>query len=203
MSFSASAVPRGYADGAAVPDAAVQGENSRVAEPGVVSGSVATMVVVASAVAAVVAQAVEPEPVPDVARKSPPDVVNHVEGPGCFRPPCFCGPSPLPGGAARSATPLRVAAWDCCCWDPLTIVVLQWEVGIKWSECPVATGHNPLPQQFLYFLPEPQGHGSLRPTFGAALTGVGRRLAAAPAPAAAARWAFSPGRPSLEALYWE
>ena len=63
--------------------------------------------------------------------------------------------------------------------------------------------YSPLPQQFLYFLPEPQGQGSLRPTLGVALTGSGRRWAAAPAPAAAARWAFSPGSPSLVALYWE
>ena len=31
---------------------------------------------------------------------------------------------------------------------------------------------SPLPWQFLYFLPEPQGQGSLRPILGAALTGI-------------------------------
>ena len=30
---------------------------------------------------------------------------------------------------------------------------------------------NPRPWQFLYFLPLPQGHGSLRPTLGSALIG--------------------------------
>jgi len=34
------------------------------------------------------------------------------------------------------------------------------------------------PQHFLYFLPLPQGHGSLRPTFGDALSGSARAAAA-------------------------
>jgi hypothetical protein len=35
------------------------------------------------------------------------------------------------------------------------------------------------PQQFLYFLPLPQGHGSLRPTFGILRTGLAFACAAA------------------------
>lgn len=58
----------------------------------------------------------------------------------------------------------------------------------------------PFPWQFLYFLPLPQGHGSLRPTFGSALIGsttwrwpCGER--------AAWRCASCPGYSSLWAVY--
>jgi hypothetical protein len=37
------------------------------------------------------------------------------------------------------------------------------------------------PWHFLYFLPEPQGQGSLRPTFAAERTGFGGSTGAAPA----------------------
>src|SRR5580704_1129336 len=36
------------------------------------------------------------------------------------------------------------------------------------------------PWHFLYFLPEPQGHGSLRPTFAPARTGLGASACAGP-----------------------
>ena len=60
----------------------------------------------------------------------------------------------------------------------------------------------PLPWQFLNFLPDPQGHGSLRPTLGAAFMGCTLR---GPPPALAIAWrcAFSPGILSFEAGYWE
>jgi hypothetical protein len=34
------------------------------------------------------------------------------------------------------------------------------------TELPAEPAYRRLPQQFLYFLPEPQGHGSLRPIAG-------------------------------------
>src|SRR5437588_12165070 len=41
--------------------------------------------------------------------------------------------------------------------------------------------HATRPQQFLYFLPLPQGHGSLRPTFGIERR-IGRSIETSPAP---------------------
>src|ERR1039458_5599682 len=53
-----------------------------------------------------------------------------------------------------------------------------------------------LPQQFLYFLPLPQGHGSLRPTFGPVRTGLALALAcASAAPAASLTTSLALGPP--------
>ena len=52
------------------------------------------------------------------------------------------------------------------------ILTLLVQGGLIWGGCLVqeAAGGNHLPQHFLYFLPEPQGHGSLGPTFGVVRT---------------------------------
>src|ERR1035437_620402 len=54
--------------------------------------------------------------------------------------------------------------------------------------CPQSIRDVHFPQQFLYFLPLPQGQGSLRPTFGPVRTGL-----AFSATAAAASLTTSPG----------
>src|ERR1700677_2174416 len=53
------------------------------------------------------------------------------------------------------------------------------EIGRALGLTPVID-HELMPWHFLYFLPEPQGQGSLRPTFAAARTGLGGSAWAAP-----------------------
>src|SRR5450432_2842946 len=54
---------------------------------------------------------------------------------------------------------------------------------------------NYLPQQFLYFLPLPQGQGSLRPTFGPVRTGLALAWASTAAAASLTTSLAFPGEP--------
>src|SRR5450432_1991488 len=57
-------------------------------------------------------------------------------------------------------------------------------------------GAGYLPQQFLYFLPLPQGQGSLRPTFGPVRTGLALAWASAAAAASLTTSLALPGEPA-------